>query len=162
MQITLLFEEAITEQLDKIRKTYYPKHLNKSEAHLTVIYKLDETLVEIIDAIKDYLVNTINFYVAITHVQCNAKGNQVNISSNELLALHEDITNLIGVHLFRKDKLPFVPHITIQHGVTAYKAQRSTQEIANYLPKPPYKAIGAVCKYFQTTPKGKTEIIYFK
>lgn len=162
MQITLLLESECTKAFDAIRKKYYPKHLNKNHAHITIIYKIDESQYDIIKEIKTLLSNYKTFFIDVEKVQCNNKGNQINIASIELQILHTTICELLGNAVFRKDKLPFLPHITIQNGVTNYKARRSTHAIAAEIPKGPFKAIGAVCTYFQTTPKGQTETILFQ
>jgi 2'-5' RNA ligase len=160
MQLSLLLEETITAQLDHLRKQFYPKHLNKNKAHLTLIYKLDEVHTHLIEQVKEMLKTTMVFQVHVENIQQNKYGNQINVSSEALLTLHNQLKDIIGIHIFRKDKAIFVPHITIQNGVTNYKAVRSNEQIKTLIPQGPYKAVGVACKY--ATPTFINEIVLFK
>ncbi len=152
MQITVIVDEASQSYLQDLRTLYYPQHLNNNEAHITLIYKIDDALTDIITTIETIAHNQPIFNISIIDVLQTPKGNQLILESNTLSIFRTKIVEAIDTHLFRKDKLTFVPHCTIQHGVTAYKAFICNQLIQKEIQ---YLNMSAVGIAFNTIVKGK-------
>lgn len=159
MQVTLILDPKATEQLEALRTQYYPRHLNKRKAHITLFYKL-------------YLKHSGPLQHALTHLEIKPFEitiDQVNVMEDGMQLLISEKSTLVQLKrklitrldkwIFRNDRNKYFPHATIQHGVTAFKAQQSSEILlTNFVP---IKAtvIGLKCQSITNNKVTATETI---
>lgn len=152
MQVILKLDEEATLQLEVLRKKYYPKHLNQHKAHLTLFYKLYlKHTAPLEHAIKALSIKP--FEILIDHIHIMPAGMQLQVTEKQqLVKIKRGLISKLNPWIFKHDRNKYYPHVTIQHGVTAFKAQQTAAQLKSDFKPIKATVIGLECQ----------EIIYNK
>lgn len=159
MQVTLHLDPKATEQIEAIRKQYYPRHLNKHEAHITLFYKL---YLRHSGPLKHALAHleVKPFEITIDQVHVMDTGMQLLVSDKTaLVQLKRTLITRLDKWIFRNDRNKYFPHVTIQHGVTAFKAQQSSHILLTNFTPIKATVIGLKCQIIINNKVTTTETI---
>ncbi|RAJ76532.1 2'-5' RNA ligase [Chitinophaga dinghuensis] len=121
MIITLQLDAAAQQYFNALRAAHFPAHANYLDAHLTLFYKLPDTIPVIDIDLQNFAMRT-PMELQVTGLFHFGQGVAYTLQSTELTAMHTDMQQRWEPWLIRQDKQPLHPHITIQNKVTAHKA----------------------------------------
>lgn len=159
MQVTLLLDPQATEQIEALRKQYYPRHLNKHKAHITLFYKL---YLKHSGPLKQALAHleVKPFEIIIDQVHVMDTGMQLLVGEKTaLVQLKRKLITRLDKWVFRNDRNKYFPHVTIQHGVTAFKAQQSSEMLLSHFTPIKATVIGLKCQSITNNKVTATETI---
>ncbi|HJW15468.1 MAG TPA: 2'-5' RNA ligase family protein [Flavisolibacter sp.] len=111
--LTLALEEYAFQFFNALRKIYYPAHLNKADAHLTLFHLLPshDSVIEKVATMAAHQ-NTITLQVK--EPILTSTGVSYTIESDCLMQLHRDFQRSWESFLIPQDREELWPHITIQ------------------------------------------------
>jgi 2'-5' RNA ligase len=140
MTLELNIDASSLEYFNALRKQFFPKHKLKDEAHITLLYQIHDQL----DNIKSLLDNIQQapFDITINTVQQFPNGNAIQLESHELLVLHQKLKKLFYKKTSRRDLVKYRPHITVQLGVTNFKAIQTHKLLCDTIKYKTIKAMG--------------------
>jgi 2'-5' RNA ligase len=112
--LTLQFDEASQQFFDHQRKLYFPQERNYLTAHLSLFHQLppNQETVRYLEAIQYS-----QFEMEVTKLIKLGGGVAYFLESQELTALHQQLTSHFKNELIPQDLQPYRPHITIQNKV---------------------------------------------
>lgn len=144
MIVTLQLEPAIQMQLNQWRRAHYPKHANRTPAHLTLFFRLPCSPETVWETLENEL-KAFPMKLQASKLLLNRNGVSLAIDSPPLFAFRESLVMKLQTFLGEKDQRPFQPHITIQQQVTTWKAHRTYEELStNFVPLD-FQATGLDC-----------------
>jgi 2'-5' RNA ligase len=112
----------------QLRNQYYPAHCNYVDAHITLLHRLPAGIA-LFDESMHQLTKQHSLQIEVNGITNIGKGIIFNLYSPDLQALHKNLKAQFTPFLISKDRRAFVPHITIQNRVTAYKAAQTFQSL---------------------------------
>jgi len=122
--LTLMLEKQYQDHFSRQRSLYYPRHANYLDAHLTLFHRLpfETGMLPQLEAFA----RRPAIVLQVSGIENMGNGVAYTIVSEELLQLHKTMQATWAQGLMARDRQPLWPHITVQHGVTAFKAARLT------------------------------------
>ena len=116
--LTLEMAADQQERMDALRKSYFPEHLNRVPAHITLFHTLPAAQFATIDAeLKTAAASCAEFPIAVTGLRHLGKGVAYTLRSAELLTLHTVLAEAFANDLTSQDRQRFMPHIVLQNKV---------------------------------------------
>ncbi len=149
--ITLSLNEASQNYFTNLRNTHYPKHCNYTPAHLTMLHRLPADLPLIDDVLKQ-LTNRPMMQVQVTGITNTGHGVAYSLEAIALLALHQTMQHSFKPYLITKDRRTWLPHITVQNKVTAFKALQTTEFLLQQFKPFSIMATGILVWYYLNGP----------
>lgn len=140
MTLLLDISPAAQSFFDGIRTRFFPKHKLKDAAHITLIYQMYDHPQRIIRQLES--IQQAKFNVAIGGIQTFPNGNAIRLDAPELLALQLTLKKMFFKKIIKKDLVKYKPHITVQLGVTQFKAQTTASILQEELPAYSFEATG--------------------
>jgi 2'-5' RNA ligase len=124
--LTLALEDYAFQFFNALRKIYYPAHLNKADAHLTLFHLLPnhDSVIEKVAAMAAHQ-NTITLQVKDPIL--TSTGVAYTIESDGLMQLHRDFQRSWESFLIPQDREALWPHITIQSQASKEEAEELHQ-----------------------------------
>ena len=122
--LTISLDRNSEDYFTRLRTAHYPKHRNYIAAHLTLFHRLPSGNATINRMVEEHS-NRAILPIQVTGITNPVNGVAYTLFSEELMALHKAMQRSLGGYLIRRDRGVYRPHITVQHQVTALKAQRT-------------------------------------
>jgi len=123
--LTLAIDEISHNYFTTLRTQYFPKYCNYLEAHLTLFHHLPADVDSINETVQQVCKRD-NMLLEITGINNTGNGVAFTIASASLQQIHTELQQSFAPYLINRDKGDFLPHITIQNKVTAFKAKQTT------------------------------------
>jgi 2'-5' RNA ligase len=127
--LTARFDPALFDQLDGLRRRYFPPERNFIPAHVTLFHDLPGAE---LDRIADQLKGT----GGIDSVPCRlpalkftGRGMHAVLECEPLRAIRAHVANRWRDWLSRQDQQPYRPHVTVQNKAEAAEARRDFEEL---------------------------------
>lgn len=131
MTLLIDFPAATQDYLNTIRQAHFPKHKWKDDAHLTLMYQIHLPQEIIIKRLESIEIPELN--ISSDGVKAFTFGTAIKIAGNELIPFQRQLKKLFQHKLSKKDLHPYKPHVTVQLDVTAFKAQKTQEQLSNEL-----------------------------
>ena len=120
--VTLRLDEESQRFFEGMRQRYYPAHLNRIAAHLTLFHTLPEAR-----WVRDVLLAEagvqVSFDLKVTGVRSLGKGVAYKLASDELLGLHGRLAAAFVEELTAQDRQRFSPHVVVMNKASAVAAK---------------------------------------
>ncbi|ADW70454.1 2'-5' RNA ligase family protein [Granulicella tundricola] len=119
--LTLALDPASQDLFDRLRKAHYPPKLNQIAAHLTLFHKLPQT-----EAVQAYVASAAvqeSFTMRVTGLRSLGRGVAYSLHSDELQAIHRQLSTGFAEHLTAQDKQKFWPHVVVQNKASGEEAR---------------------------------------
>ena len=159
--ITLQLESDAAAFFTTQRTTYFPKHINYLDAHLTLFHALPPGE-PLIDEILKTICQRNPFQLEVTGLKNIGNGVAYSAVSAELQIMHLALQKKFDAFLIGKDRQKLWPHITVQNKVTAFKAQQLFEKLSSDFIPFSIEAIGISSWYYMGGPWEFIEYFPFK
>jgi 2'-5' RNA ligase len=122
--VTAKMDADSFDQLDALRREYFPSERNHLSAHVTLFHHLPgERLDEIEDQLKITASRQYEFKLLFRAVKFIGRGSIVEIESPPVVSLRNKLANHWSDWLTAQDRQKFAPHVTIQNKVPPEQAR---------------------------------------
>jgi hypothetical protein len=127
--VTLRMDPASASRLDTLRERFFPAERNFLKAHLTLFHTFNPQQCEQLltdRVVRDWSAVRLEFRAPVSI----GRGVAINVNSDELIARHARLIQLIGSEeLTPQDRRRLPPHVTVQNKVTPNVAAATLLEI---------------------------------
>lgn len=126
--LTLRLDETGTAFFNRQRARYFPAYCNRLPAHLTLFHRLPCDIPGF-GGMLTTCCQRLPFQLQVTGLLHWENGVAYSCAASGLEVLHADLQRQLAPWLVARDKELFLPHITIQNKVTAFKAQQLYRQL---------------------------------
>lgn len=128
--LTLSTSPALSKPLDELRKEYFPAHLNRLNAHLTLFHALPRSrMPAVVDDLERLSSQTPSFRMATGRPFPLRRGVAIPVSegATEIKALHSELRGAWHDFLSEQDRAKSIrPHWTVQNKVESQEVRDET------------------------------------
>ena len=127
--VTLAFDPALQDRLERERRLYFPEHLNVVPAHVSLFHHLPgHAAQEVTDTIAAACAATRAFPVEVTGLMGLGRGTGYRLMADS--TLHRRLAAAFHGMLTRQDRQPWRPHVTLQNKVDPQQARDLQQRLS--------------------------------
>ncbi len=127
--VTALFGAGDDGWLQQLRRTHYPRELDRVPAHLTLFRHLPPSVAPELSRRLSAAAALAAPRAAIAGVMDLGEGTALRVDSAELEAIREELADAFHGLLMPQDQSSWRPHITIQNKVEPREARRLQQQL---------------------------------